>query len=86
MPDYVISVARSAEKEIIALPSPVLERVRRIVDGLAIQPRPSGCKKLRNTRDRWRVRAGDYRVIYTIDDKSRKILIERVRHRRFVYR
>jgi mRNA interferase RelE/StbE len=84
--DYGVVVARSAEKEIGDLPPAVLSRIRRAIDRLAINPRPSGCKKLREARNRWRVRVGDYRIIYTVNDLRQLIDIERVRHRKDVYR
>ena len=86
MTNYVITFARSAEKELAALPVIVVLRVRAVLDALVVNPRPSGCKKLRNARNRWRVRVGDYRIVYTIDDEQRLVDIEAVRHRRFVYR
>ena len=86
MADYGVVVARSAEKEIGDLPPAVLSRIRRAIDRLAINPRPSGCKKLREARNRWRVRVGDYRIIYTVNDLRQLIDIERVRHRKDVYR
>jgi mRNA interferase RelE/StbE len=86
MADYAVTVARSAEKEIIDLPGTVLSRVRRSIDALSLNPRPAGCKKLTQARSRWRIRVGDYRVIYTIDDQGRRVDIERIRHRRFAYR
>jgi mRNA interferase RelE/StbE len=84
--NYVITFARSAEKELAALPVTIVSRAHAAIDELAINPRPNGCKKLRNARGRWRVRVGDYRVVYTIHDKQRVVDIEAVRHRRFVYR
>jgi mRNA interferase RelE/StbE len=84
--NYVITFARSAEKELAALPVTVVLRVRAAIDGLVVNPRPSGCKKLRNARNRWRVRVGDYRIVYSVDDNQRLVDIEAVRHRRFVYR
>jgi mRNA interferase RelE/StbE len=84
--NYVITFARSAEKELATLPVTVVLRVRAAIDGLVVNPRPSGCKKLRNARNRWRVRVGDYRLVYSVDDNQRLVDIEAVRHRRFVYR
>jgi len=84
--NYVITFARSAEKELATLPVTLVLRMRAAIDGLVVNPRPSGCKKLRNARGRWRVRVGDYRIIYTVDDKQHLVDIEAVRHRRFVYR
>jgi mRNA interferase RelE/StbE len=84
--NYVITFARSAEKELAALPVTVVLRARAAIDALAVNPKPTGCKKLKNARTRWRVRVGDYRVVYTISDKQRLVDIEAVRHRRLVYR
>jgi mRNA interferase RelE/StbE len=55
------------------------------IDGLAANPRPPGVKKLRGTRDLWRIRVGDYRVIYRVDDAKRLVDISHVRHRREAY-
>jgi mRNA interferase RelE/StbE len=84
--NYVITFARPAEKELAVLPVTVVLRVRAAVDALVVNPRPSGCKKLRNARNRWRLRVGDYRIVYTVDDKQHRVDVEAVRHRRFVYR
>ena len=87
MAKYRILVKASAAKEI--------ERVgsksdrRRIVEkiaGLAESPRPQGSEKLAGYDDRYRVRQGDYRVVYLIDDKALNVTIFRVGHRRDVYR
>ena len=67
------------------LPVTLVLRMRAAIDGLVVNPRPSGCKKLRNARERWRLRVVD-RIIYAVDDKKRLVDIEAVRHRRFVYR
>ncbi len=48
-------------------------------------PRPPGCKKLKGYKDQWRVRVGDYRVVYTIDDQKLLVEVTRIRHRRDVY-
>jgi mRNA interferase RelE/StbE len=84
--DYAITFARSAEKELADLPVNVVLRARAAINALAVSPRPRGCKKLRNAHNRWRVRVGDYRIVYTIDDKKLLVDVEAVRHRRFVYR
>jgi mRNA interferase RelE/StbE len=57
----------------------------RAIDGLAVNPRPSGVKKLRGTRDLWRIRVGDYRVVYRVDDSERLVDVSHVRHRREAY-
>jgi mRNA interferase RelE/StbE len=62
-----------------------LERVKKAILELPENPRPANCKKLTG-RAGWRIRAGDYRVVYEIDDSSRSITILDVGHRRDVYR
>ena len=52
---------------------------------LAEDPRPLGCKKLKGRKDQWRIRVGDYRVVYTIDDAKLLVEVTRVRHRSEVY-
>jgi mRNA interferase RelE/StbE len=61
------------------------ERVFRKIESLALNPRPSGCKKLRGYKDQWRIRIGDWRVIYIIDDAANLVSITRIAHRREVY-
>ena len=85
MAEYAIAVARTAEKEIEKLPHSVLQRVRLKIDQLTVNPRPPGCTKLQASRNRWRIRVGDYRIVYAIDDKQREVDVIAVRHRRFVY-
>ena len=53
---------------------------------LAENPRPPGCRKLTRSKNDWRIRIGDYRVLYEIDEKVRAVRITRVRHRREIYR
>jgi mRNA interferase RelE/StbE len=55
------------------------------IDGLAVNPRPPGAVKLAG-RDDFRVRVGDYRVVYAVDDSERLVIVARVAHRREVYR
>ena len=60
--------------------------IDRQISALAGDPRPAGCKKLRGHKDLWRIRAGDYRVVYIIDDANSLVSIIRIAHRREVYR
>lgn len=62
-----------------------MARIATKIDGLAEQPRPTGSKKLRGADDLWRVRVGDYRVIYAIDDAAGVIEIRVIRHRKDAY-
>jgi mRNA interferase RelE/StbE len=55
------------------------------IEGLAANPRPSGCRKLRGYKDLWRIRIGDYRVVYIIDDDRKTVSVTRIAHRRDVY-
>jgi len=84
-PPYSVRVKRSAEREMGRLPPSVLDRVAAAMRGLASQPRPSGCLKLRDV-DGYRIRVGRYRVVYVIDDDRRIVAVVAVGHRRDVYR
>ena len=75
---------RRAQKALAELPKGDYERVRDAMMALSEEPRPSGCKKL-VSRDGWRIRQGNYRVIYEVDDVSRQVLVLDVGHRRDVY-
>ena len=82
---YTVSVSRSAQKEIRAFDGPVQNRVIKSIRSLALNPRPPGCRKLVVAADRWRVRIGDYRVIFSIDDEGRAIEVIAARHRSKAY-
>ena len=56
------------------------------IQALATNPRPPGCRKLEGSKHDWRIRVGDYRVVYEIADQIRVVRVNRVRHRREVYR
>jgi len=82
---YSLEIKQSAQKELDALDDSVFRRIDRKILALADNPRPPGCKKLRGYRDQWRVRVGDWRVVYLIDDEAKLVTITRVAHRREVY-
>lgn len=82
---HEIFILPKAEKDCDALPKTAYRRCHLAMQKLAKQPRPSGCKKLVG-EDGYRVRVGDYRVVYRIDDAGHRIYIYRVAHRRDVYR
>ena len=63
----------------------VADRIAAAIDGLGIDPRPTGSVKLAG-RDDFRIRAGDYRIVYAVDDADDLVLIARIAHRRDVYR
>jgi mRNA interferase RelE/StbE len=81
---YEVLILRRAQKELADLSKIDYERVRDAVAALSENPRPAGCKKLVG-REGWRIRSGDYRVIYEIDDAQKKITILHIGHRRDVY-
>ncbi len=83
---YRVLLERGAEKDLARLSSGIHDRVIAAIQGLARNPRPPGCRKLAGSKHDWRVRVGDYRVIYEIADQIRVVRVNRVRHRREVYR
>jgi len=83
---YRLRVKRSAEADLRRLPGPLFERVNERILALRDDPRPSGVRKLSGAVEGWRIRVGDYRVVYQIDDTEQVVTIVRVRHRREVYR
>ena len=85
MSNYFVEVKPPARKELEALPDNVLGRVVQKLELLGHAPRPTGCKKLKGYKDQWRVRVGDWRVVYAIDDAAKLISITRIAHRREVY-
>jgi mRNA interferase RelE/StbE len=85
MADYSISFARSARKELESLSPNWVQKNFSAIEALAKEPRPKGCRKLTTEKNLWRIRRGDYRVIYTIDDDKRAIDIIAVRHRSKAY-
>lgn len=85
MPEYEITFARSASKELEALPAAIVARVFPKIEALASDPRPRGSKKLRGETALWRIRISDYRVIYSIDDDAHIVDITAVRHRSKAY-
>ena len=86
MAEYAVVVARSARQELERLEIRVARRIVARMEALTMNPRPPGCRKLQGAEDLWRIRIGDYRIIYAIDDDRRVVDIGAVRHRRDAYR
>jgi len=82
---YSLVIKKSAERELRTIPKPDLRRVTERMRGLAQDPRPTGSEKL-SGHDRYRVRQGDYRIVYAVDDETRTVQVVKVGHRREVYR
>jgi mRNA interferase RelE/StbE len=83
---YRVLLERGAERDLSRLTSEIHERVIAAIQALAMNPRPPGCRKLAGSKTDWRIRIGDYRAIYEITDQIRVVRINRIRHRREVYR
>jgi mRNA interferase RelE/StbE len=81
---YSLFILRHAQKELAQLTGSPYERIREAIRSLADDPRPHGCLKLAG-REGWRIKVGDYRVIYEIDDTNASITILHIGHRRDVY-
>jgi mRNA interferase RelE/StbE len=84
--DYTIVFTRSARKELQALPQSIAERILDKVELLTSNPRPPDCKKLQGASHLWRIRVGDYRVIYNVIDENQVVDILVIRHRKEAYR
>lgn len=83
-PQYQVNLTRSAFKDLKKLSRPALLRVDERITSLNSGPRPHGSQKLAGS-DLYRVRVGDYRILYEIDDAARVVTVERVRHRSDAY-
>jgi mRNA interferase RelE/StbE len=82
---YSVILPKSVQKELERLPDEVVNRVLARLAGLEVNPRPPDVKKLKG-RNAWRIRVGDYRVIYEIHDRELQVLVITVGHRREIYR
>lgn len=83
--EYTVTFTRSARRELEALNAALVARLVRRIEALATNPRPSRCRKLRGTNNLWRIRVGDYRVIYAVSDDERLVDVRVVRHRSDAY-
>jgi len=78
---YNLVITARAEKELKRLDRQVKNRVVKAVLGLASEPRPAGCLKVKSEQGVWRIRVGDWRVGYIVDDKSSEVIVIRIGHR-----
>ena len=85
MVKYSLEVKQSALKELDALDDRLFTRIDKKILSLADNPRPAGCKKLRGYKDQWRIRVGDWRVLYIVDDEAKVVSVTRVAHRSEAY-
>jgi mRNA interferase RelE/StbE len=85
MSQYNVVVSKSAAKELYKLPATVNNRIIKAILKLSDDPRPQGSKKLQGRSENWRIRIGDYRVIYAIDDEVLIVDVRKVGHRKDIY-
>jgi mRNA interferase RelE/StbE len=83
---HEIHIESSAEKQFLALPLQERKRIILRINALALNPKPAGCKKIMGSKNTWRIRVGDYRIVYDLDEKEQAVHIWRVKHRREAYR
>ncbi|BAY96112.1 plasmid stabilization system [Tolypothrix tenuis PCC 7101] len=82
---YQVEFTRKASKQLAKLPENVQQRIKIKVEEIAENPRPSGVVKLENSNNRYRIRVGDYRVLYEIIDDLLIVTVVKIGHRREVY-
>jgi mRNA interferase RelE/StbE len=85
MESYRIGLRTSAEKELRKLPAADLPRLIERITALAGNPRPQGSQKL-SAEEKYRIRQGDYRIVYSVDDREKAVLIVKIGHRKDIYR
>jgi mRNA interferase RelE/StbE len=83
---YTLFLKKSAEKELLALPKAQAHKVKEAILRLIENPRPSGCKKLSGNTDDYRIRVGNYRVVYSISDKVLTVWVIKIAHRKNIYK
>ncbi len=83
---YEVYLEQRAQRDLKKLSAEDFDRAIRRIKALAKDPRRAGCRKISGSKNDWRIRVGDYRVIYEIDNRAKAIRVMLVRHRRDVYR
>ena len=83
---YEILLERGAERDLKKLPKGMFDRVVLSIKSLAQNPKPHGTRKIIGSKNDWRIRGGDCRVIYEIDEEVKAVKVMRIRHRREAYR
>lgn len=82
---YSVEINRTARKALDKTPAPYKSRIEDVIEDLGDNPRPHGCVKL-ETSDLYRIRVGDYRVVYSVDDRIRIVSITAIGNRRQIYK
>ena len=84
---YKVNISHSALKELLGMQKQTVKKIDKVIDALAENPRPSGVKRLKgNNENLYRIRSGDYRVVYTIEDEIRVVDIRKIGHRKDIYK
>lgn len=83
---YRVLILPVAQGDHSAIPSPSYEQIEQRMLAFAENPRPPGCKKLKDTEGTWRTRVGVYSILYDIDDSSATATVLRIGHRKEIYR
>jgi len=84
--NYKITLTSFAHRQLNRLHGDYYNRIESAINSLSKNPQPTGCRKLEGVANQWRIRVGEYRILYTIDDVKSEISILRIGHRRDVYR
>ena len=84
--NYKISIVRSALRSLQKIEKKTQKRIEKKIDTLASNPIPEDSKKLKGKRDLYRIRVGDYRIVYIIENRKLVVLIIKIGHRREIYR
>ncbi|MDB9493892.1 type II toxin-antitoxin system RelE/ParE family toxin [Spirulina major CS-329] len=82
---YQIVIQSAAQRQLKKLTPEVQKALIAVIENLAIDPRPAGCKKLKGRADEYRLRWGNYRIIYQVEDRALIIRVIKVGHRRDIY-
>ncbi len=85
MERYKVFLRKSAAGELSALSGKVLQRIVAKIQGLETNPRPLGCRKL-SAEEKYRLRQGDYRIVYSVQDKDKTVIIVKIGHRQEIYK
>jgi mRNA interferase RelE/StbE len=84
--NYKINLTSFAHRQLDRLHGDSYNRIESAINSLSKNPQPTGCRKLEGVAEQWRIRVGEYRILYTIDDAKSEISILKIGHRRDVYR
>ena len=83
---YTVALAPAADRQFRKLPALIRQRLKRHIDSLATAPRPAGTIKMHGEPDLYRIRVGDYRIVYYVWDQKHEVLVVKIGDRRKVYR